>query len=77
MAKVVLEVKGNPKSNDVLVYDDTTQSWKAISKSLFLGAINKRCNDLEKENSRLKSYIDEVNQRVSTLAKIMKEGINK
>ena len=75
MAKLVLEVKGNPKSDDVLVYDETMQCWKPISKPSFLGGLHKKILEQDKKIYALNSKIEKANENISTLAQIMKEGI--
>ena len=75
MAKLVLEVQGNPKSDDVLVYDETMQCWKPISKPSFLGGMQNKINGLEKKITKLNNDLADANKNISTLAKIMKEGI--
>lgn len=79
MAKIVFDFKPNPnpKNDDLIVYDQRTQSFIQIPKSVFLDDTNKKIKEVKKENQELKNEIKELREKIGQLAIIIKESVIK
>lgn len=61
--KLVIDIKGEPKKDDILIFDGN--QYKPISKDEFLFKTKKELEDIKKEFEKLKEEIN-----------VFKEGVN-
>lgn len=73
--KIMLEVNGVPKGNDVLVYNAQNQSYECVDKEIFLTNVYKKINNVDKKVEKNYNKIAELSKDLSTIAKILKEKL--
>lgn len=64
--KLILELKDEPKEDDVLIFDG--KKWKPISRRLFLLETDRKIKNLSDEMSQFKS---DVNDRLRDLYDVL------
>lgn len=70
--KIVLNIKGQPEKNDLILYNGKEYVFKNCES--FFTTQTQKVKDLEAEITELKEQISEYKQSIVDLAKIIKEN---